>query len=457
MTEEDRQLQPCLAELLRTCVKPASMVLHVDRIVSQETAVSANPSESSRAVTRFYLTDGELRIQALLKPSLLADCAVKVGDKIHLRDFVVSKAKRLNGSGKIIYLGIQQLDIVDQENSDHREQEGGFIKDDEVPLEPSPKRRKLDSSSSEATNVPGVIPSPPATMNRPRYRSKTQGSAIIQGKGHGRNDSIGSADDDFESVDVDLSSVRQRRQALRSLHQPVLSPGQSSETKEQGQPKASPKLSPQSAPPDLPPTIKANPIQSSTPKATTIEDRHTIPLSHELARPHASREPPTVHQTRPPSSPNLTPPFHTLASLLSPSLPTRNYPLSTLAIITYISPTLTSKPNSPFPPKRNIKLLDPTLPLAQYPQGFTLAVYVEARSFLPAPGTIALFRGIVMQKFRDEVILNAYGGLKEKPEEEKWFIDDERVLEGMGLDVMGLRRWWDEKVSSKREISLGSR
>ena len=152
MSDTEQKLQPCLAEILRTCIKPASMVLQVDGIVTQETTVdSGNRSSaprSSNTITRFHLTDGELCIQALLQPVLLAHHDPKVGDRIEVRDFVIRKARRLNGSGKIIYLNIQDFAVLNQHNTKDWDGEGGFVKSDqEERSEPSPKRRKRNKPS----------------------------------------------------------------------------------------------------------------------------------------------------------------------------------------------------------------------------------------------------------------------------------------------------------------------
>lgn len=103
------------------------------------------------------------------------------------------------------------------------------------------------------------------------------------------------------------------------------------------------------------------------------------------------------------------------------------------------------KPNSPFPPKRHIKIHDPSISSRRV--GVTVAIYVDAKDFLPEVGTVALFRGVTMQRWEGEVILNAYANLKDCGEE--WFVTGEETLEEMGHDVKGLRRWWAEWTGGK--------
>ena len=242
------------------------------------------------------------------------------------------------------------------------------------------------------------------------------------------------SDDEFESLDIDLSQVQQRRQTLRTIQQASVAA-------------ASPRDD--SAQRESPPTPQEEPEEPYSP---TDLDHEEPPGNGSKLASSSSSTPGSFLPTH--NLPSLTPPYHPLSSLLSPNLPSKNYPLTTLAVITYVSSALLSKPNSPFPPKRNIRILDPSLARdPSHPQGLSVAVYVDAKSFLPVPGTIALFRGIVMQKFGREVILNAYATLKDKAENEKWYIDDEQVLEAMGFDVKGMRRWWEDRVNENARRS----
>jgi hypothetical protein len=69
---------------------------------------------------------------------------------------------------------------------------------------------------------------------------------------------------------------------------------------------------------------------------------------------------------------------------------------------------------------------------------------------------LALFIGVVMQRWEGEVILNAYakrGNREDNGEPEGgrgWYVDDEERLADMGHDVTGLRDWWTERSRGKR-------
>jgi hypothetical protein len=82
-------------------------------------------------------------------------------------------------------------------------------------------------------------------------------------------------------------------------------------------------------------------------------------------------------------------------------------------------------------------------------------VYDGARTFKPKVGTLALFIGVVMQRWEGEVILNAYakrGNREDNGEtegERGWYVDDEKRLADMGHDVTGLRDWWTERSQGK--------
>ena len=71
---------------------------------------------------------------------------------------------------------------------------------------------------------------------------------------------------------------------------------------------------------------------------------------------------------------------------------------------------------------------------------------------------MALFVGVVMQRWEGEVILNAYakkgnreddGGGGTECGERGWYVDDEERLVGMGYNVIGMRDWWAERSQGK--------
>ena len=389
------------------------MVLRIDKVVTQETPASSDQPGVISSLKRYYVTDGRLYIQALLKPSLAASYDLKAGDLVEVRDFEIRKAKRLNGDGKVIYLGIQELEILDRDTNKESDEAGGFIRTDDTDIAAtasSRKRRKLKHDRVTFADLPGENKEIFTMMEHPGETKKKYTSHRTQSYELEETDS----DDGFESQDVDIDAVEQRRQTLqniKALESPRVHINDYETSNEAFESEADPG--------------ERDPA-STTPTKPNGHSSLNITIPNNTK---SQAMPPTHPRDCPPA---LTPPYHTLASLLDPTLPSKNYPLSTLAIITYISPTLLCRPHSPFPPKRHIKLLDPSLAalsttrydsfsdshqtVSRYPQGITLAVYCDAAKFLPKQGTIALFRGIVMQKFGGEVILNAYASLKEKGE-----------------------------------------
>ncbi|EXJ58765.1 hypothetical protein A1O7_06195 [Cladophialophora yegresii CBS 114405] len=155
----------------------------------------------------------------------------------------------------------------------------------------------------------------------------------------------------------------------------------------------------------------------------------------------------------------------TLASLLA--VPTqKSYSCPPLfVLISWVSPSIIHRPNTPFPPKRHLKIHDPSI--SNRVSGLTVAVFVDALAFLPEVGTPALFKGLVMNRVRsrEDVILNRYplkvdsqksersalGDADSKGTEEDWFVSDEWKLIEMGYDVEHMKKWWGERNASRKD------
>jgi hypothetical protein len=432
------------------------MVLQVVRVVSQ---TGAEP------IPRFYVTDGQLSIQALLTPELLAATRVSAGDFIEVTEFAVRKAKKLNGDGKVIFLGVQDCSLIEEHLAEDWEDEGGFIRENNWVTEqdPLPTRRRSTSPPSQT----GVGLSSLSSMNPMSSISERLGT-VKAGQKHARQASKDS-DSDFESTEVNLSQVQKRRQALHNLQANTSTPDDATFQKTVRSLNDDPHDETSAVP-----TI-VRPVKSTVrPVKSTLS--HTDPARTRPPRspPESSNSPPPPPSTLPKlvsplRPPAVIPPYHPLSSLLTNPPST---PITIFALTTYVSPNLISKPNSPFPPKRNIKVIEPSLathPLGpHFPQGVMLAVFKDARTFLPKVGDVLLIRGVVVQKvtLRDGVgagtegvILNVYANVTEKLAglvgaeggvsmaggEEKWVERDEGVLEEIGWDVKGLKGWWEEK------------
>ena len=412
------QLRPAIAEVLRTCVHPPSLLLRVEQIaedVVTDNQADGEPTARSlvgrsagfRKTSRLILGDGELMIQGVLRQplhSLLESRDFGKGALLELKRFRVARAKRTNGKGEVVYFGIEDLEIVGATVSAQSKLEsgldaGGFIRDDDEHQVPEfTIERKEIGGHMEQTNS-GQTTLPTDTMPSPRPCQESDG---------------------FENLVVDVAAVVQRRRILKELsnHKRVHETAQA-DTKSRKRKR----LEAESC-------IKLTRTGSSTVLATGNASPIILPRTQPL------------------------PPLHDLASLMNPPtpLPSRNYSCSVFAVVSWISDFLIHKPNSPFPPKRHLKIHDPSIS-SRY-AGITLAVYVDAQRFLPKVGTVALFRGLTMQKWDGKVILNAYASLRDGAE--KWYVDSPGELLELGYDADEMKTWWEDRRNRKgKEVVKG--
>ncbi len=191
--------------------------------------------------------------------------------------------------------------------------------------------------------------------------------------------------------------------------------------------------------PRPPPTTKLT-IPAQRPTATK-RPAHTQPLPPE---PIPQRN--SLSQPPPPLKPILRPLHLTPLSSL-PTLPKKqNALLDILALITHTSPQTIKRPNMPL--KRDIRLCD-----LSTPKRVSLSVFVDAETFLPEVGTVAVFRGVRNHRW-DGGSLNAYPG---DCEGFKWFLPvggaGEGMAMGMGVEggkVVALREWWRKEKEKER-------
>lgn len=263
----------------------------------------------------------------------------------------------------------------------------------------------------------------------------------------------GSDDESFETIAVSQSQLERRRLALRHIQQNQ-STGVSKtlivETNSRGEAE----------------TGLTMPSSAHPPEQICVDDKQADARTDDTALPDQGLDAPGSRQdpkdsTTAPSQPQPTPlsstaPLHTLSSLLSPPtpLPRRSYCCTIFATVSWVSPSIIHKPNTPYPPKRHIKIHDPTISHRQ--SGITVAVFIDAKNFRPNIGTIALFKGLVMQRWEGEVILNKYASLGDRKRDslsqptpqEEWFIHDEKRLGEIGFDVHGMRAWWEARTTA---------
>ncbi|KEF59201.1 uncharacterized protein A1O9_04045, partial [Exophiala aquamarina CBS 119918] len=508
-------LKPCLAELLRTCVHPPALVLQVEHVLlsgyydhdrtqvkrtkeqSQETNDNNPDAENDTQQTtplcvRLALSDGELQIQAVIATKIHTKELLELrrGDLLEVKKFQVKKAPRVNGHGKVVYLGIKACEwagttreFVDKELG------GGFIlgedQDQTFGKEALPTaitfpfRHVIDSAATRTLSMGRKRSREPqgdrldrskrrppedkravskliATPARPKVRFATPSGE--------RDDSD---DDDFETIITSPSTIQRRREGLRDVSQNT--PSRAVTTSRSFQlfdGKGTTVDVGGSAPPASPGKAKVRTRQKDQQsrvgfRSSNIDDSHLVigavetqsPTSAAARTDHPLRATETpLPPLQPPSTPALSSkaPVHSLSTLLhSHTVPRRNYTCSVFGVISWISPSVIQKPSSPFPPKRHVKIHDPSISSRR--AGVTLAVYVDAKAFVPEVGTLALFQGVTMQRWEGEVILNAYAKLKDSGEE--WFVSDCGKLEEMGFDVHGLKSWWAEHKETQATCS----
>jgi len=609
-----QELQPQIAELLRTCVRPPSLFLRVayvefidvkhdrhEQVSTGSTDDAQRFDEIHRFAVSFVLTDGKLMIQALLhrKLSGLRDAAdIAVGDFLDIRTFVVRQSTKLNGQGHIVYLAIEDCHFLlqpshESQKPDRDEQEAAELRSrkrsrgfsaDTAPCwteslgedgptgsclrSPPIKRPKLQDSQlfvsadnedqdvcDPKQNTHGLLNADVSVIRGSKtdqtmakmesqniYHNKSE---HLLGKRHNKTNlsstfgarTIVSDDEDddndfFEEAAVNLTLVNKRRTALQKLDSSVLSRSRASmneakpidhilmkptvtsafaqvptlpdppafqtpsqmwqrELEEELDAKARERFA---QPPQQPPRRDGTFALSQTPTPLPQQNRTSLAPQPKRAQPTAPMAP--TQQTLLPA-----PPFHTLRSLRNPppsqQLPNKNYTLTTLAYISWTGTSLIHRAGSPFPPKRHLKIVDPSLMSSRPPSrddkplqrsgssnftaqsafqdAVTVAVYIDAANFKPVAGTLAVFRGLVMQRLGNgDIILNAYGRLKEQrfddgagvcvtnvvdvsadngtASDTHWFITDEvkiRAL-GYGSEFDYYREWWNEKQQPNR-------
>lgn len=551
-----QELQPQLAELLRTCVHPSSLILQIVHIEfldvkSQEDtppeSVNGGPIALSdgthRYAVKYVLSDGEIMMQALLHRKLtgLRDVAeVAIGDLLEIRGFAVKKSPRSDGQGRIVYLAVEDCHFLRQvrpnkraasqaeelletgnvrkrkRTNSHSEPTGikhvDMVEKRSDIVEPArveqpSLHRALNQSNagvvppvngnqSEPHNLPqsthagtGDIPSryepllPPSGRINMKHKEEMEKRSLFEeetgrkSNQHTLKNTFGARqiiveeedDDFFQSLPTDQNTIKQRRRVLHQLD------GNTSFNTPSFSFSDNPDQHVDSVTPSKPPKVQLHPSKKSpateapscappAPVALTRDSVRDGAFALSQAQTFHLPHPPTIATTKPPPPsrqaqtqpipqpvvrPALlpSPPFHTLSSLRNPSesqkVPTKSYTLTTLAIISWTGSTTIHRPGSLFPPKRHLKIVDPSLatsrppsrqvqarqPVREPPSSFkaqnsfqdavTVAVYIDAANFKPAPGTVVLFRGLVMQRLvNGDIILNAYGRLKEQRFEE---------------------------------------
>ena len=435
-------LRPCIADLLRTCYQPLHFHLRIERLIEE---VVTRPCESSsqaqdildksmpardgnKIAYRLIGSDGVLAIQAIVATNLhefFESSDVIEGSVIDLRKFEVHRGKRIEGAGDVIYLEVSDMKVVSKHSkastaSAHAQASTGL----------SAERRKLDTSAQ-------------------KYSRSIDLNALLQSP-------IESEDNFFEEANISSQYVTSRRKALKEISGNLSSQESvTSITAKKADEEIvfdnarlrkefedSHRMFPAfslSQPVDLPPVVQAR-IRNSMASA----------VSPPVPAPAIATAPAPVAATAPEQAVlKPLPPLHTLHSLLHPPSPLpKSYTCSILAVISWISPTVIHKP--PYPSKRHIKIHDSSI--ADRLSGITVAVFVDAGNFKPRFGSVVLFQGLIMQRWGEEIILNAYSNIQNTLGESDWFVNDREKLIGMGHDVEQTEKWWYERRNSARTV-----
>lgn len=432
---------------------------------ASDSTITATGTNFPAKYLHLVVSDGQLQVQAIFVPPSNTGQNLRLhqGDIIEVRKFRVRKAPRLNGQGSVVYLSVDECKWAGREtkaiNEVELEFEGGFIREEiyEKNIDPIPNDAAGASIYSKPSPVRLAVSLDMGYPQRgslcPTLGEVIEGQSGPEGRHFHRQsnldeDNAGSDDeeDSFDTFAASPSEIENRREALRQIrqHRSPRTPGHSglyyySEVVSDDDDDPSEGSSPPPAEEYGPLSIHINGKDGKSKQTDALTDHNR-----------------TVMATRPHSEASSLP-VHTLSSLLDSksTLPRRGYTCSILAVVSWVSPSIIFKPNTPFPPKRHIKVHDQTISHRQ--AGITVAVFVDAKDFMPATGTVALLRGVVMQTFGDDIILNKYAAhpnfpdttVDKDPDEKNWFVTDQKKLNELGFDVKSVKTWWDERVKRK--------
>ncbi|EXJ90445.1 hypothetical protein A1O1_03547 [Capronia coronata CBS 617.96] len=485
------ELKPCLAELLRTCIHPPTLLLRVEHVFGKAPAGSHGNAavglvanlphdgghphehledrdrESHRPWSlRLALSDSILQIQAVLAKRLHSKelLGLQRGDLVEIGDFQLRRATRRSGHGEVVYLGIQQCAWVgrDHISAPQLEFEGGFVRDEDEDGDDE-MARKRQKTDRKGRSLSKRSPSDLSTLGKRGFSAENDDQCVSKrllsgdrtASSHSNYNqtvhSDDSEDDYFETIVVSQKQADERREMLRQINQP--DPAQDPNGAEVEAVSAADTDGLSTAASPLSEASRNNNL--NTHPTDRLNDLD--PIGSQSRPDQNDNEPSAIKHSRPPSS--LIPagaPLHTLASLLDPtsSLPPRNYACTIFGMITWVSTSLIHRLNTPYPPKRHVKVHDPSILHRQ--AGITLAVFIDAQNFAPKVGTVALLRGVVMQRYQDDVILNKYGSFGNKSNEDHddvdnqdWFVNDEKTLLDAGFDVEGMKQSWLTRIKKK--------
>ncbi|KAK2810466.1 hypothetical protein FQN50_002955 [Emmonsiellopsis sp. PD_5] len=438
-------LCPCIAELLRTGYHPSELVLRVERVIevllpgstaTTTSSVSASASAKRRSY-RIFLSDGELVIQALLGKALhrfASTGEIVRGAVLGLERFEVRRGRRVveNGegegkgkgkAGEVVFLAVEGLRrLWGPVSEGNGVGDSGMGKADDVEVRGDGRKRKREDGDDEAIGKGAEgkekCPKPDdgdGVLSRDHEEENTIATQMVPYLSANMDDVFDSTEEDVQGHEVhELLSQDDKRPPQQVLPEPPLSTEEPSNPIQHRKP-TTPPLNDHQPSSSKPPAIAST---STSTSASTSPSQHPTPFPLPISRPL-----------------NL----HPLTTLLHPThpLPKRNYLCDILAIITWISPQVIKRRH--MPPKRDLRVMDASI--AGHPRGgMSVSVFVDAETFMPAVGTVGLFRGLKTHEW-EGVSLNAY---EKECKGREWFVGGRGRLEGLGLggEVEGLEGWW---------------
>ncbi|MCJ1385996.1 hypothetical protein MMC17_009121 [Xylographa soralifera] len=396
-------LKPVIEELVRTGVYPPLLKLLVDKILIVPHV--RKDGKNSQAY-RVWLSDGEKSIQA----ALLRDVhpyfifgQIREGSFVQITKYELARAKRLSGEGTILHLLVNDLHTFGHDGR----------------LTPPTEDAHFLKPKAVATN----------TAQRVSEASSNEHN-ISQETDPGENTLSNNESSDDDTVDL-VPWYDEKKSATDSLSEKHAIPVYSKKRRRQESPSP---LQPVSLNVKHPSKF---PCLSHEQPATLKEHKHTTtPYPAEPVTSHHS-----LSNFPPQSSPYtllpITRPLRLkpLSHITGPHA-TRNKVLDIFAVVHSVTSALVKCTGMPdgIHYKRELRITDPSTPKL-----VMLSVFVAPEAFLPAVGTVALFRNVTTNRW-DGGSLNAFGrdcGGRE------WFVPDPRDVPG--CDVLGLRMWWLEK------------
>ncbi|KAH0556977.1 hypothetical protein GP486_005236, partial [Trichoglossum hirsutum] len=465
-------LKPCIVELVRTQHCPPSIVLLVQMIM----AAPAQTPKGLKHGFRMILTDGEKFIQATLVADIhwiIVTEEISVGAFVMLDQYKLAKAMRKNRNGVVAYLQITNLRAV------------GYVDGYSPSGSAQSSKTSHISGRNAARHLDNAVEYTRPLAKRARPDSKQISSNPRTG------DAVEDVEDDAEeappptkNIRLDAGTTGHSNQApipcgpdLTTLHnEDILDVESKPLTEVNPNDDKETDFLARSGPNPLPSSLKAFPRNVYRRKIVEHWIRcHRVPFP-QLQSPYASgRATRTIANKDQRGSYSVD---ELTDEQVETSFPQACVSLSQYAIysieagnplkrigrpldiitlkslaglakkqnrICDILAVIETEP-SPIikqynlPPKRDIKLSDPTTL-----KRITLSVFVDAEHFTPAIGTICLIRNVRNHRFNGQS-LNAY---PEDCEGYDWFIPNPDFMVPKGKTEW-LREWWEEKLERKR-------